>query len=213
MEEALNGKDKQSKQYRLAAKYAKYLDREQKPYIHLYDGGLSDNLGIRVYLNLTAATGGAYEALKFRGLGDTRRLMILVVNSQTELETKFEHNEKSLGLAQTISAASSIPLNGYTADSMALLRYLGQHMEQQIALQRCADYEAQGKPMEGCKDIRASIVEVSFDRLPEEKDQKYLKHLPTSFRLKPEAVDKLRWAAKEILANSEEFQLFLKGLK
>jgi hypothetical protein len=29
---------------------SKYADREAKPYIHLYDGGLSDNLGVRPFI-------------------------------------------------------------------------------------------------------------------------------------------------------------------
>jgi NTE family protein len=173
---------------------------------------LSDNLGIRVYLNLVAVTGGAYEAIKYRGFADTRRILILVVNSKTELDPKFDQRNQSLGLAETIASSSSIPLNEYTFESMTLLRQTGRQMADQIAENRCADYKARGRSTEGCEDIRVSIVDVSFDELPEQKDRRYLKHLPTSFRLTPEAVDKLRWAAREILSNSEEFKDFLNGL-
>ena len=96
---------------------------------------------------------------------------------------------------------------------MALLRLVGGQMQEQIAENRCADYDAQGKPTEGCEDIRVYIVEVDFDQLSEEKDRKFLMYLPTSFRLTPEAVDKLRWAAGEILTNSGGFQRFLNELK
>jgi NTE family protein len=212
MQDALEVPDRTSRRYRLASQYAKYVDRENKPYIHLYDGGLSDNLGVRSYLNILSVMGGAYEALKFRGLADTRHMLILVVNSQTELDPKFDHNEHALGLSETIATSSSIPLNEYTFETMTLLRQLGREIEGQIAEHRCADYAATGVPTEGCDDIQVSIVDVSFDELPEEKDRKYLKHLPTSFRLTPEAVDKLRWAAKEILTNSGEFQRIINEL-
>ena len=109
-------------------------------------------------------------------------------------------------------SSSSIPLNEYTFESITLLRRQIGEMEEQIAKQRCADYAAQDKPTEGCEDIRIYVVDVNFDALPKEEDRKYLKHLPTSFRLKPEAVDKLRWAAREILTNSSEFQRFLNEL-
>lgn len=213
MQDALEAKDRKSRRYRLAAQYAKYFDREHKPYIHLYDGGLSDNLGVRSYLNILSVMGSAYEAIKYRGFADTRRILIMVVNSQTELEPKFDHNEGGLGLFETIEMSSSIPLNEYTFESMTLLRQVGREIEMEIAENRCAEYEALGKPTEGCDDIRVSIVDVSFDELPEEKDRRYLKHLPTSFQLTPEAVDKLRWAAREILTNSAEFQDFLNSLK
>jgi len=209
---ALKEADSTSRRYRLATQYIKYLDREQKPYIHLYDGGLSDNLGVRTYLNLLSLMGGAYTAIKYSGYADTHRVLILVVNAQAELEPKYDHNKRSLGLTETIMSSSSIPLNEYTFESMTLLRRLTRQMEEQISENRCADYKAQGKPTEGCEDIRVYVVDVNFDALPEEKDRKYLKHLPTSFQLKPEAVDKLRWAAREILTNSREFRRFLSEL-
>jgi NTE family protein len=212
MQSALKEQDSRSRRYRLATHYAKYLDREQKPYIHLYDGGLSDNIGIRAYLNLLSLMGEAYTATKYSGFADTRRILFLVVNAQAELESKYDLNKRSLSLTKTIMSSSSIPLNEYTFESMTLLRRLIRQIEEQISEHRCADYRAQGKPTEGCEDIRVYVVDVNFDALPEEKDRKYLKHLSTSFRLKPEAVDKLRWAAKEILKNSSEFQRFLNEL-
>lgn len=212
VQSALKEPDITSRRYRLATQYAKYLDREEKPYIHLYDGGLSDNLGLRTYLNMFTLMGGGYKAAKYRGFKDTRRLLILVVNAQAELEPKYDHDERSLGLTETIMSSSSIPLNEYTFESMTLLRRLVRQVEIQFDEHRCADFKAQGKPTEGCEDIRVYVVDVNFDALPEEKDRKYLKHLPTSFRLKPEAVDKLRWAAREILANSPEFKRFLNEL-
>jgi len=205
MLDELEESDSTSRSYRLASQYVKYLDREKKPYIHLYDGGLSDNLGV-------ALMGDAYNVAKHRGFADTRRLLVLVVNAQGELEPKFDRKESSLGLSETIMSASSIPLNDYSFESIAALHRLTGQMEEQIVKQRCADYKAQGKPTEGCEDIRVYVVDVNFDSLPEEKDREYLKHLPTSFRLKPEAIDKLRWAAREILSNSSEFQLFLNDL-
>ena len=212
MQTALNEPDNTSRRYRLATQYAKYLDREEKPYIHLYDGGLSDNLGLRTYLNLFTLMGGGYEVAKYRGFNDIRRLLILVVNAQAELEPKYDNDDRSLGLTETIMSSSSIPLNEYTFESMTLLRRLVSQVEIQFAEHRCADYKAQGKPTEGCEDIRVYVVDVNFDALTEEKDRKYLKHIPTSFRLKPEAIDKLRWAAREILTNSSEFQRFIDEL-
>jgi NTE family protein len=42
--------DTSSRAAHLARQMSKYADREAKPYIHLYDGGLSDNLGVRPFI-------------------------------------------------------------------------------------------------------------------------------------------------------------------
>jgi len=45
---------------------------------------------------------------------------------------------------------------------------------------------------------------VAFDMLEDKAEYDYLNNLPTSFVLPPEAVDRLRAAAKKILFNSPE---------
>jgi NTE family protein len=57
------------------------------------------------------------------------------------------------------------------------------------------------------------VVEVKFDALRDEAERMYFKRLPTSFKLKPEQVDKLRDVAHRILTESEEFQRLLRDLK
>jgi NTE family protein len=49
--------------------------------------------------------------------------------------------------------------------------------------------------------------------LKDEKERMYFKRLPTSFKLAPEQVDKLRDVAHRILGESEEFQRLLRDLR
>jgi NTE family protein len=49
--------------------------------------------------------------------------------------------------------------------------------------------------------------------LKDEKERSYFKRLPTSFKLAPEQVDKLRDVAHRILVQSEEFQRLLNDLR
>jgi NTE family protein len=57
------------------------------------------------------------------------------------------------------------------------------------------------------------VVEVKFDALKDETERKYFKGLPTSFKLSPEEVDKLREVVQRILVQSEEFQRLLRDLR
>jgi NTE family protein len=56
------------------------------------------------------------------------------------------------------------------------------------------------------------FVSVSFDDLQDEKQVRYFNELPTSFELEPEAVDRLRGAARTILRQSPEFQALVRKL-
>ena len=55
-------------------------------------------------------------------------------------------------------------------------------------------------------------IDVSFAKLPDEKERDFLNLQPTSFVLPPEAVDRLRAAAGTIILASPEYQRLLKDV-
>ena len=60
--------------------------------------------------------------------------------------------------------------------------------------------------------VTAHMVEVSFDFSDTEEERDYLKHLPTSFKLSDEQVDRLISAGRNILRESPDFQAVLEAL-
>jgi len=70
-----------------------------------------------------------------------------------------------------------------------------------------------GSESDPCADIKFYLVEVDFDALSDKSERSYLKKLPASFHLSPEAVDRLRAASRRILRESAEFQRLLRDLK
>ena len=60
-------------------------------------------------------------------------------------------------------------------------------------------------------DTERHVIDVSLPALEDNAEVKYLINLPTSFVLPPEAVDRLRAAAKTFILSSPEFQQPLKG--
>jgi NTE family protein len=53
--------DSTSRAYHLVKQMEKYSDREEMPYLHLYDGGLTDNLGVRPFLNRLTLSGNSWD--------------------------------------------------------------------------------------------------------------------------------------------------------
>jgi len=64
LEEALKSRTVSERQFYLANNLSVYLDSEKKPYIHLLDGGVADNLGLRAILDRTVARGSAWAFFK-----------------------------------------------------------------------------------------------------------------------------------------------------
>ena len=96
---------------------------------------------------------------------------------------------------------------------MELLRDNISRWQETISAGRCG----QATPSEGIEQqntpgatpdcaAQTYLIEVDFDMLRDESERNHLKHLPTSFHLEPSDVDRLKAAAKKILADSVEFK-------
>ena len=205
--------DPTSRAYHLLKQMAKYADSEKMPYIHLYDGGLTDNLGVRPFLNRLTLSGGSWELAKVMGAADAHRMLIFVVNAQSEMNVEFQQKEVDLSLGEAITATSSIPLNEYTFDSLSLLRLGLAGVASNVKKARCEEWAKTRESTAGCDDFKVYFVEVDFDKLADGKRSETLKYLPTSFVLSGEQVDDLRAAAREIVTDSRDFQEFMRDME
>ena len=211
-EEILKGRNVSERQFYLANNIAPFLDSQKKPYIHLVDGGVADNLGLRSVLDRVIGKGSVWELIKGTPSEKVNKVVLVVVNAETQPDTKWDRSEGIPPLGAMMSAYSSISIERYNEETIALLKESVKAWEDEIKVQRCKGGVPSTAPG-SCGDIRFYVVEVKFDTLKDEKERMYYKRLPTSFKLDPEKVDKLREVAHRILVESEEYQRLLQDLK
>lgn len=211
--EALNDPDPLSRRRHLIEKYVKYLDSETYPYLHLYDGGLTDNLGIRPGVNRLALANNAWALAKLRKIENVRRILFIVVNAQTEPKMYFSQRAESVPLLDTILGATSIPLNEYTFESLVTLKVALKKFAREFIQGRCAERAESGEDTTDCDDFKEYMVIVDIDSLRDKDKRERLEQLPTSFVLQPAEVDELRAVAKTVLHQSKDFQQFLSELQ
>jgi len=211
-EKSLQERDASSWQYQHLKLLTPYLDARQKPYIHLLDGGLSDNLGLRAVLDRVISLGDFWTTLRYTKQEDVHKVVFIVVNAEKAIS-----NEKSLlgtspGLKSMLKSSSTLSITRYNFETVMLLRASIKEWTEDVQRNRCKGGPISTKPG-ACGDIRFYLIEVKFDALPDEAERAYLTELPTSFKLSDEEVDKLRDAAHRILTQSEDFQRLLHDLK
>jgi len=209
---ALNDPEPFSRRRHLIEKYVKYLDSETSPYLHLYDGGLTDNLGIRPGINRLAIYDDNWAYVKSRGLGHAKRLVFIVVNAQSESKTQYSSSARPVPLMDAVLGATSIPLNEYTFESLVTLNVVMDHFADDIIKGRCADKDYIKDKSFDCADFKAYLVYVDLDQITDKEKRDRLKALPTSFVLQPEEVDELRGAAKDVLTNNKNLKKFVDEL-
>ena len=185
-----------------------------KPYIHLVDGGLSDNLGMRAVLEVLEEI----EALSMLGqptpLDHVRRMVIVIVNSLSTPKTNWDQSERPPGDITLLIKATGVPIDHYSYDSVETLRDIIANWQKMRRLRDSAAFKANTDPAIAAllrtPDIDLYAIDVSFSALKDAEERDYLNNLPTSFVLPPEAVDRLRAAAGKIILDSPDFQRLLK---
>jgi NTE family protein len=212
LEEVLKGRVISERQFYLANNFAVYSDSKKKPYIHLVDGGVSDNLGLRALLDRLILTAGLPEWVKGTLMEKAHKFVLIVVNAETKADAKWDRLATPPTIGAMFSSYSGIAIERYNKETLALLKDIVKPWADEVKGQRCRGRAVSTEPG-SCGDIRFYVVEVKFDALKDETERDYFMRLPTSFNLGPEEVGKLRDAAHRILVESEEFKRLLGDLR
>lgn len=205
-------RDFSSRRFDLANDMLPFLDSQKKPYIHLVDGGVADNLGLRAALERVTLLGDPWTTLKYANLENTHKIAFIVVNAETAINDKWDRFEQVPPLVAMLDSYSSIAIERYNRETVALLVESFPRWADEIRRGRCGSNPISTEPGT-CGDIEFYLVQVRFDALDDEVERNFLKRLPTSFVLQPQEVDRLREAARRILSESLEFQRLLQDLK
>lgn len=88
LKKALEARTLPDRQFDLANNLTPFMDSKKKPYIHLVDGGVSDNLGLRVLLERIMIAGDAWTACKYGHFENIHKIVMVIVNAETEVNTK-----------------------------------------------------------------------------------------------------------------------------
>ena len=138
-EEVLRGRSISERELFLANNIAPLLDSQKKPYIHLVDGGVADNLGLRIILDRILLRGSVWEAIKGTPMENVHKVAIVVVNAETQPDTKWDRSEGMPGIGAMMSAYSSIGIERYNEETIALIKESVKSWADEIKAQRCKE--------------------------------------------------------------------------
>jgi NTE family protein len=192
-----------------------FQNSKDRPYIHLVDGGVADNLGVRAVMETLEELAVSIAFRGEVGFGGIRRIVVIVVNARSAPKTDWDRSETPPGFAMQLLQASSVPIDRYSFETIELMKdrqeIYAWRRELLVARARLAGAtEAQAEAGAPLPKITTHTLDVSFENLADPKEREYLQNLPTSFVLPAEDVDRLRAAAGQLLRQSQDFQAFLR---
>ena len=176
-----------------------YKDKQERPYIHLADGGITDNLGVRSLYDRIEATGGAMRTFKDAGARLPEYIIVIVVNAQTRAADPMDSSNKSPSNAAVLGAVSRTQIGRYNLESMVLLE---ESLKRWATELTTPDHK-----------VTPYFIKLDFESIADEKVRLIFNNMATSFSLPNEEVDNLIEAGRVLLRQSPDYQRLLTLIK
>jgi len=193
-----------------------FRDGQARPFVHLIDGGVSDNVGMRAVLDALEVFEALHDAGIPSRLDGVRRVIVVVVNSLSTPPTDWDRSEDPPGTVEVLLKAAGTPIDAFSFEAVELLRDTAARWHNARKVRDSAAMADNKDPAIAAAlrvpDAEIYAIDVSFPALKDKAELAYLNRLPTTFVLSHEAVDRLRAAAGKIILDSPEFQRLLKDL-
>lgn len=204
-----NGRGVTSRQIYKAAEVRSYLDAEARPFIHLLDGGITDNIGLRGMLDRMAAHADPLSLARAMRLGRFQKAVLIVVNAETTPDLSLDRREEVPTVFQVFRAIKDIPINRYSFETIELLKASFEDWARRVREQQSGDRQSDGAET----GFDFYLVEVTFDAIRDPVERRFFREIPTSYTLTPETVDRLRALGPRLIGESEDYQRLLRDLK
>lgn len=192
-----------------------FQDSKDRPYIHMVDGGVADNIGMRAVLEALEAVGASGAFRGDIGFGMIRRVVVIAVNSRSKPKTDWDRSEDPPGMVAQLLQSSGVPIDRYSFETIELMKDKEQiyAWRREIAIlnaRLAGASEAEAEAKAPLPKLAVHTVDISFEAIKDPAQRDRLMNMPTSFVLPAEDVDRLRAAAAQLLRESPDFQELLR---
>ncbi len=177
----------------------KVYENPERRYIHLLDGGLTDNLGLRSLLD-NAEVYSDNSVYRQFSEGKVNKVVIINVNAQNQIATDIDKSAAVPGVGEVLNAIINIPIDQYSQESLRRFRAF-------------VDYwNEQARARTGGHKVNMFFVSLNLRDLPESQLRENTLNTPTSFYLPHYRVDDLKQAARVLMRQSNEYKRLLDAL-
>ena len=201
--------DELSRRALLARTANRYLDPERTKYVHLLDGGISDNLALRGVANGGIALDDTTDSFR-RVAMTTRRVLVLSVDGQSASDPAISKQRVVTGLSQIFGAVSGTQIDAYNFETLILTAGELRQLVESLRKVRCA----QARVIEGhdCADVRGALVHISLASIPDPQERQRLQAIPTGLTIPDEDVDLLVSSGERLVQQNDTIRGLISDL-
>ena len=227
--------------YAAARDVLSYEAIDKRPYIHLLDSGISDNMGVRMPMLALRARDLPSRQIERIENGTIKKLVIILVDAKPKTYFKGDLKSKPPSAFTSIQTAASRPLANYSYETVNLIKRdvrdartelnrqtntintcesLARNLCEQVDMEKACYTKVSKKCFNsfGVSDDGHSLafdiylIHVSFELLEDLSRRARFQSIPTKLELPQEDIEMLIDVAPELLHEIPEFNHLLKDL-
>lgn len=175
------------------------LNKDQLRYIHLVDGGITDNLGLHALYDMVSLNGGVEKTLQTMHKKPPSHLVVIAVNSSTEPQPDMDISNEEPSIEETIGAISGTQLHRYNTMTMELMKSSVKKWAKEVSTTG--------------HQVKPYFIRIGARNIRESELKSFFNKIPTSFALSKDVVDRLIKGGYKLLHNDPEYQRLISDLK
>jgi len=186
---------------------------EQRPFIHLLDGGTTDNqalLSLAEVLDRASVGDGSGEP----ALRKVRRIAVIMVDADVGVETCSDVREQPPSIQALFSGVMLTMLRRHSFDSAELFRQTARRIAREHeAARQTVGLDRATPPAEAVPPgSNLYLIELHFGRLANTADRQFFNAVPTRLQLPAKSVDRLIELARRELGSNAEYRRLVRDL-
>lgn len=194
--EAVKQEDHASRRHFRASILAARENSSRFPYLHLVDGALSDNLGVRAPLDALTDEDDPSGLQRLLAEGVIRTVVFIALNASDSQAERIASSRRPPALFDMLRLMGTVPVDRYTVESKVLLRQT---------------LEAWSERLDGVAGSDGLyFVDLELDALRNDPRYGRLTRLKTSLSDPPRDIAELQCAVKVLLSRTPEYQRLIK---
>lgn len=206
LNKGLQARGKNNRLYRAASQLNIYLDQAAHPYIHLLDGGLADNLGLRAIMDRILVEDGLWNTLNRFNQQDAKHIVLIIVDASALPPSEWEQTDASPPPSAILDAATTTPLANYNFETVEYMRSNLPEWTNEVKQARC-------KNNRNCVAPEFYFIQLHLEDIANPEARKRLTSVPTDFSLPPGIADELISTGHQLLQDHPEYQRLLKNIR
>lgn len=183
-----------------------YNDSAARPYVHLVDGGMVDNLGVRSLVDRVIAGGSLEASFGSHPPGSVHKIVLISVNSERDTAERIDTSDRVPSVGQVVDSLVFGAGSRVTTETTEMVNDVARRLSEQLR----ADRSRPDSPF--APDAEIHVINVSLRGLRDPEVRRTLMSVPTAFTISPTQVRQLQMAGRQALRESREFQQLRRSL-